>query len=113
MDHNSQNYSAIKTPIPAGSKLPQIVVQMPVYKESLEEVGAHLFISPAVLLLAEKPCSVLTSNAKLAVCLVVSRKPLWLSSELWEPQRVLPVEAIELWGCPLQLLKPFAEFHRG
>jgi hypothetical protein len=35
---NSQNYSSIKTPIPRGAKLPQIVVQMPVYKESLEEV---------------------------------------------------------------------------
>lgn len=39
MDQNSQNYSAIKTPVPPGSKLPQIVVQMPVYKESLEEVS--------------------------------------------------------------------------
>jgi hypothetical protein len=38
MDQNSQNYSAIKTPVPPGAKLPQIVVQMPVYKESLEEV---------------------------------------------------------------------------
>lgn len=38
MDRNSQNYSAIKTPIPKGARLPQIVVQMPVYKESLEEV---------------------------------------------------------------------------
>jgi hypothetical protein len=41
MDQNSQNYSAIKTPVPAGSKLPQIAVQMPVYKESLEEVSKH------------------------------------------------------------------------
>jgi hypothetical protein len=41
MDRNSQNYSAIKTPVPPGSKLPQIVVQMPVYKESLEEVRVH------------------------------------------------------------------------
>ena len=39
MDVNSQNYSAIKTPVPPGAKLPQIIVQMPVYKESLEEVG--------------------------------------------------------------------------
>jgi hypothetical protein len=42
MDHNSQNYSALKTPVPPGSKLPQIVVQMPVYKESLE--GVRRFI---------------------------------------------------------------------
>jgi hypothetical protein len=35
---NTQNYSSIKTPIPRGAKLPQIIVQMPVYKESLEEV---------------------------------------------------------------------------
>ena len=35
---NTQNYSAIKTPIPRGAKLPPIVVQMPVYKEGLEEV---------------------------------------------------------------------------
>ena len=41
MDQNSQNYSALKTPIPPGSVLPQIVVQMPVYKESLEEVGTQ------------------------------------------------------------------------
>ncbi|WIA41540.1 hypothetical protein OEZ86_008910 [Tetradesmus obliquus] len=34
---NTQNYSSIKTPIPRGAKLPQIIVQMPVYKESLEE----------------------------------------------------------------------------
>ena len=32
--------SAIKTPVPPGAKLPQIVVQMPVYKESLEEVSS-------------------------------------------------------------------------
>lgn len=42
MDRNSQNYSAVKTPIPAGSKLPQIVVQMPVYKESLDEVRVYV-----------------------------------------------------------------------
>jgi hypothetical protein len=42
MDQNSQNYSALKTPVPPGSKLPQIVVQMPVYKESLEEVSKPL-----------------------------------------------------------------------
>jgi hypothetical protein len=41
MDVNSQNYSAIKTPVPPGAKLPQIIVQMPVYKESLEEVRAR------------------------------------------------------------------------
>jgi hypothetical protein len=35
---NTQTYSSIKTPIPRGAKLPQIIVQMPVYKESLEEV---------------------------------------------------------------------------
>lgn len=34
--------SAIKTPVPPGAKLPQIVVQMPVYKESLEEVSSSL-----------------------------------------------------------------------
>lgn len=38
MEINSQNYSAIKTPIPLGAALPPIMVQMPVYKESLEEV---------------------------------------------------------------------------
>uniref|UniRef100_A0A383WC27 Glycosyltransferase 2-like domain-containing protein n=1 Tax=Tetradesmus obliquus TaxID=3088 RepID=A0A383WC27_TETOB len=35
---NTQTYSFLKTPIPRGAKLPQIIVQMPVYKESLEEV---------------------------------------------------------------------------
>lgn len=51
MDRNSQNYSALKTPAPPGSKLPQIVVQMPVYKESLEEVRGHpctMFMTLAV-----------------------------------------------------------------
>jgi hypothetical protein len=38
MIQNTQTYSSIKTPIPHGTKLPQIIVQMPVYKESLEEV---------------------------------------------------------------------------
>eukprot|EP00877_Chromochloris_zofingiensis_P011428 jgi/Chrzof1/6539/Cz19g00110.t1 len=38
LNKNSQTYSAVRTPVPAGSKLPQIVVQMPVYKESLDEV---------------------------------------------------------------------------
>jgi hypothetical protein len=38
LDSNSQYYSAIKTPIPKNSTLPMIIVQMPVYKESLEEV---------------------------------------------------------------------------
>jgi len=46
MDQNSQNYSALKTPISRGSKLPQIIVQMPVYKESLEEVRQPLANMP-------------------------------------------------------------------
>ena len=37
---NSQNYSCVKTPVPEGVKLPLIVVQMPVYKEDLDEVIA-------------------------------------------------------------------------
>lgn len=35
---NSQFYSAIKTPVHPDTKLPMIVVQMPVYKEGLDEV---------------------------------------------------------------------------
>jgi hypothetical protein len=49
MDRNSQNYSAIKTPVPPGAKLPQIVVQMPVYKESLEEVRVLMALGGPVL----------------------------------------------------------------
>eukprot|EP00877_Chromochloris_zofingiensis_P008744 jgi/Chrzof1/4122/UNPLg00787.t1 len=45
LDKNAQHYSAIKTPIPKGSKLPQIVVQMPVYKESLDEVISKTFFN--------------------------------------------------------------------
>jgi hypothetical protein len=53
MDRNSQNYSALKTPVPPGSKLPQIVVQMPVYKESLEEVRPRLYAMHAVRVLLQ------------------------------------------------------------
>lgn len=38
LECNSQYYSAIKTPIPPDADLPLIVVQMPVYKEGLDEV---------------------------------------------------------------------------
>ncbi|KAF8057139.1 hypothetical protein HT031_006148 [Scenedesmus sp. PABB004] len=38
LEINSQNFSAIKTPVPKGTALPQIIVQMPVYKEGLAEV---------------------------------------------------------------------------
>jgi hypothetical protein len=43
LEQNSQYYSAVKTPIPPNATLPTIIVQMPVYKESLEEVIVKSF----------------------------------------------------------------------
>jgi hypothetical protein len=45
LERNSQYFSAIKTPVPRNATLPMIVVQMPVYKEGLEEVIVKSFLN--------------------------------------------------------------------